>query len=394
MGDTGKLFKKVKVLSEKYLEEVIEIRRDIHKNPELSFNEYRTSELVANKLEELGIDVIRNVGKTGVVGILKGKKEGKVVALRADMDALPLNEDTELSFKSINNGIMHACGHDVHSANLLGVAMILSEMKEDIKGSIKFIFQPAEENGGGGRFMVEENTLENPQVDAVFALHVHPIPLKTIVYKYGTMSSASDSFKIKVKGKKAHSSTPNLGVDAILIAATIITSLQSVIFRNIDPLETSTYTIGMINGGNAPNIIPDEVEMVGSCRNLNDKVREEMLGKIESISKGIAQSMGGDCEFILKPGYPSVINDKKMTNLVKKVSEELVGKEKVIELETPLMGSEDFSFFLQKIPGSFFVIGSGESESLHHSKFEVDEDVFKTSLELMSRIAIKYLEEN
>ncbi|MGL5693873.1 MAG: M20 metallopeptidase family protein [Peptostreptococcaceae bacterium] len=394
MENIYKLFEKVKILSEKYLNEVIEIRRDIHKNPELSFNEYRTSELVAKKLEELGIEVTRNIGKTGVVGTLSGGKEGKVVALRADMDALPLNEDTNLSFKSVNDGVMHACGHDVHTANLLGIAMILSEMKEDIKGSVKFIFQPAEENGGGGRFMVEENTLETPSVDAIFALHVHPLPLKTVVYKYGTMSSASDSFKLKVKGKKAHSSTPNLGVDAILIAATIITTLQSVIFRNIDPLETSTYTIGMINGGNAPNIIPDEVEMVGSCRNLNSNVREDMLSKIESISKGIAQSMGGDCEFILKPGYPSVVNDERMTTLVKEVSTELVGEKRVIELETPLMGSEDFSFFLQKVPGSFFVVGSGESESLHHSKFEVDEDVFKTSLELMSKVAIKYLEEN
>lgn len=394
MKKIEELFKKAKVLSEKYLKEVIEIRRDIHKNPELSFCEYRTSELVAKKLEELGIEVIKNVGKTGVVGVLKGSKEGKVVALRADMDALPLNEDTDLTFKSINKGVMHACGHDVHTANLLGVAMILSQMKEDIKGSVKFIFQPAEENGGGGRYMVEEDVLKNPNVDAVFALHIHPLPLKTVVYKYGTMSSASDSFTLKVKGKKAHSSTPNMGVDAILIAATIITTLQSVIFRNTDPLETSTYTIGMINGGNAPNIIPDEVEMIGSCRNLNAKVREEMLNKIESISKGIAKSMGGDCEFKLKTGYPSVVNDEKMTNLVKEVSESLVGKEKVVELDKPLMGSEDFSFFLNKVPGSFFVVGSGKSESLHHSKFEVDEDVFKTSLELMSRVAIKYLQEN
>ncbi|MCM1989970.1 M20 metallopeptidase family protein [Oceanirhabdus seepicola] len=401
------IYDKIMNLANKYEEDVIKIRRDIHMHPELSFQEVRTSEIVAKKLEELGIEVQREIGKTGVVGILKGRNPEKVIALRADMDALPLQEINDLPFKSINDGIMHACGHDCHTANLLGVAMILSELKDELTGTVKFIFQPAEENGGGGREMVKEGVLENPKVDAILGLHVGSMPLGVVGMGYGAISAYSDKFTLRVKGKKAHTSMPQQGVDAIVIAANIITALQSILSRQISPFETATFSLGQINGGTAPNIVPDMIEIVGMMRCVSKEARETIKTKIEKISKSVAEGMDGDCEFIFKEGYPSVINDKELTDLVKETTceryeaiKDKIGlnvpqnfdiKNLIKVIDKPMLGSEDFGFYAQKIPASFIFVGSGDSAPPHNSKFMVDEKVFKLTLNILASAAVKYL---
>lgn len=397
-------------LVKKYLQEVIEVRRVIHMHPELSFQEIKTSELVAKKLEELGIEVQKGIGKTGVIGILKGGKPGKTVALRADMDALPLDEDNDLPFKSVNAGAMHACGHDCHTANLLGVAMILSELKDELRGTIKLIFQPAEENGGGGREMVKEGALKNPDVDAIFGLHVKNLPLGAIEVGYGNIMAYSDRFILKVKGKQAHSYKPQNGVDAILIGAHIITALQSIISRQIDPLDSSTFSVGQINGGTAPNIVPGLVEMVGTMRNLSRETREVMKTQIEKIAKSVAQSMGGECEFIFREGYPAVQNDREMADFVKDLAldrcqaiadelglnlpSEFDLKERVQILDKPNLGAEDFGFYSQEVPACFFFVGAGSQASAHSPQFMVDERMFNASLNLLSSAAVKFLNQD
>ena len=307
---------KIKSLSEKYKNKVIELRRTIHANPELSFQEYKTSELVKKELLSLGLEVKDNIAKTGIIAILKGKGEGKTLLLRADMDALPLQEEAPVDYISKNPGVMHACGHDFHTANLLGVAMILNEMKDDFSGTVKFVFQPAEENGGGGRSMVNEGVLENPKVDAAMALHVMPELEGIVSLGYGASSAYSDGFTLKIHGKKAHTSKPQDGVDAILIAGHIIVALQSILTRNIDPFAISTFSLGKISGGSAPNIVPDYVEINGMMRNLDKTARQTLIENIEKISKSIAESMGGSLEFLFKEGYPSVVNDTEMVDLV------------------------------------------------------------------------------
>ncbi|KNF10032.1 amidohydrolase [Gottschalkia purinilytica] len=388
------IYDKISKLANKYKREVIEIRRSIHMYPELAFEEIRTSQIVANKLKEIGIEVTTKIAETGVVGILRGKYKGKTVALRADMDALPIQEDNELDFKSINDGVMHACGHDCHTANLLGVAMILSELREEIRGNVKFIFQPGEETGGGGNRLIKAGVLENPKVDAIFAIHIGPGDLGRIDIGHGSISANSDGFMLKIKGKKAHTSTPQQGTDAIVISAHIITALQTILTRQLSPFEPATFTIGKIKGGVAHNIIPDLVQIRGMIRCISQDARKTIKDKIKDISKSIAESMGGDCEVKFKAGYPSVINNKKMFELVKKVGTDLYGKERVFINNEPMLISEDFGFYSHLIPACLFFISSGESCPLHTSKFIVDEDVFDTTLTMLSSIAVRYLHEN
>lgn len=404
---SNSLYEAISHLVNKYEQEVIEIRRDIHMHPELSFQEIRTSKLVANKLEKLGIEVQKGIGKTGVIGILKGGKPGKTVALRADMDALPLDEDNDLPFKSVNPGVMHACGHDCHTANLLGVAMILSELKDELSGTIKFIFQPAEENGGGGREMVKEGALKNPAVDSIFGLHVKQMPLGTIEVGYGNIMAYSDRFILRVKGKQAHTYKPQHGVDSILISAHIITALQSIVSRQIDPLDAATFSVGQINGGTAPNIVPELVEMVGMMRCLSGDTRELMKTNIEKIAKSVAASMGGECEFIFKEGYPAVFNNQEMVDLVKELAQDryqAIAKEMGLQFpperdwqdpvritDKPTLGAEDFGFYSHEVPACFFFVGTGNEAPSHSPRFMVDERMFKVSLNLMSSVAVKFL---
>lgn len=403
------IYDKIKQLAKKHEKEVIEIRRDIHMHPELSFQETRTAAVVAEKLKELGLEVETGIAKTGVVGILKGKNPGKTVALRADMDALPLDEQTDLPFESVNKGVMHACGHDCHTANLLGVAMILSELKDELNGTVKFVFQPAEEKGGGGGVMVREGVLENPKVDAAFGLHVGAFPFGVVGVKYGPVSAWTDTYTLRVKGKKAHTAMLQKGIDAVLISAHIITTLQSILTRYVDPTETATFSLSKINGGTAANIVPDLVEIQGCMRCVSKETREIILTKMEEISRSVAEGMGGECEFILDPGYPAVVNEKKTTDLFKEVVMERYENIKdeigfdattpfdvnklVISPEQPSLGGEDFGFFAQQVPSCFFFIGSGDSAPQHHSKFMVDEKVFKIGLNFLASVAVKFLNE-
>lgn len=395
---------KILELSNKYEDEIIGNRRKIHENPELSFEEYETSALVREELEKYGIKLQESIAETGVVGILEGKSAGRVLLLRADMDALPLDEGEDLEFKSKNPGVMHACGHDVHTANLLGVARILSEMKDEFKGTIKFVFQPAEERGGGGRIMVEEGVLENPKVDAALALHIMPDEEGFITISDKNVTSYSDRFTLEVKGLKAHSSKPQQGVDAINIAANIIVALNSVLSKNIDPFEVGTFSIGMIEGGSAINIIPDKVVLRGMMRTTSESGRNTIKEKIEEISKGIARTYGGDCGFKFKEGYPSVYNDIELTGLIKTKFKENYGKlledidsEKarrrdLINEERKLMlGAEDFGFFAKNVPSCFYMVGTGDYAPAHNPNFFVNEDYIKLCTRSMVLAALEYL---
>ena len=400
-----KLKPRIQNLSDQVFDEVVAIRRNIHQNPELSFREARTAALVAGKLEEYGLAVTRGIVGTGVVGVLNGKNPGKTIALRADMDALPLQEETGLPFKSHVDGVMHACGHDFHTANLLGAAKILSQLRDDIAGTVKFIFQPGEESGGGGREMVKEGGLDNPKVDAILAIHVLPAPLGYLSLGYGPTTAFSDKITLLVKGKKTHASTPQEGVDALVIAAQIVTALQTVVSRQVDPLDAATFSLGQINGGTAPNIMPDLVEMVGTMRTLHGDTRERIKNSIEKIASSIAAGMGGACEVVCREGYPSVINDKAMTDLIKDVAAQVYDMVRnaegllssptadLIKFDKPRLASEDFGFYAHRVPACLAWIGVGGDVPLHSPYFSPDENAFKLTLNILSGAAIKYLSE-
>jgi amidohydrolase len=277
------LLDKVSALSDQIEAEVIRIRRDIHKHPELSFKEERTARLVADRLRLMGVKVTEGIAGNGVMGIIEGRSAGKTVALRADMDALPLQENSGLEFESVNPGVMHACGHDFHTANLLGVAYILSNVRHEWDGTLKLIFQTGEENGGGAREMIKEGILENPRVEALIGMHVLPAPMGRLNLGYGANTAYSDRITLTVKGKKAHTSKPQEGVDAIVIAAQIINALQTVLTRQIDPTEAATFSFGKINGGTASNIVPDFVEIVGMMRCFSLDVRATIKASIEKL---------------------------------------------------------------------------------------------------------------
>ena len=308
-------------ICDKYEDETITLRRKIHENPELSHKEYETSNMVEEYLLNLGIQVKR-IGETGVLGIINGKGKGKTILLRADMDALPIDEETDLSFKSKNKGVMHACGHDVHTANLLVVSKILSEFKDKWNGTVKLIFQPAEERGGGAKEMIDSGVLDNPKVDFAMALHIMPIESGEMLINSGNITAYSDGFKLNVLGKKAHTRKPEEGIDAINIAAHIIVSLNSIMSKNISPFDRATFSIGKISGGVASNIVANSVELKGMMRSLDSDARDIMKEKIEKMSKGIAESFGGHCEFIFNEGYPSVYNDSESTEKTANIFEE------------------------------------------------------------------------
>jgi amidohydrolase len=375
---------------------LIEIRRTIHMHPELSFQEVETARLVAEWLRKFGIQVKTGVAKTGVVGLLRGKHPGKTVAIRADMDALPMEEASPVPYASKVRGRMHACGHDAHVAMLLGVARFFSEIPDKLKGNIKWVFQPAEEGGAGGKVMVEEGVLENPTVDAIFGTHVFPLlPAgKVGVYEREGLA-ATDRIRIKIIGKGGHGAFPHLCKDPILAAGHLITQLHTLVSRNINPLDSAVVTIGRISGGTANNIIPDAVELEGTVRSLVPQVEEELKRRIEAVVKGVAQSFGMEYEYDFEYGYPMLINDPEMSKLVARACAGGIGKEN-IEWVKPSMGGEDFSYYLQKIPGAFFRLGNrneakGTIHPYHSSLFDVDEDILPLGVEMFVRIIDEYL---
>jgi amidohydrolase len=375
---------------------LVETRRTLHMNPELGFEEVETSRMIAGYLEKFGLQVKTGMAKTGVIGLLKGGQPGKTVAIRADMDALPMEEANPVPYRSKVKGKMHACGHDAHVTILLGVARLFSSMGNPVRGNIKWIFQPAEEGGGGGRVLTEEGVLENPKVDAIFGAHLFPdlkIGRVGIHEKEGL--AATDRFVIKMIGRGAHGAYPHLSRDPITAVGHLITQINTIVSRSISPLDSAVITIGKVSGGTAFNIIPDEAEILGTVRSLTPKVREELKSRMEQVTQGVAKSFGMDHDFDFQYGYPALVNDPEMSHLVATACTKGIGKENV-EFIRPSMGGEDFAYYLEKVPGSFFRLGcrneaKGIVNPFHSSRFDIDEDVLPFGVEIFARIIDEYL---
>ena len=376
---------------------VVEHRRWLHAHPELSGQERETAAYIATALRKLGLEPTENVGGHGVVAVIEGRKGDKCVGLRADFDALPIQEETGLSFASENPGVSHACGHDVHTAMLLGAAEVLVNMKEAFAGKIKLIFQPSEENAtdSGAQRMIADGALSDPPVDAIFAQHVSPnYPTGSIAVNPGAMSASSDRFFITVKGKSSHGSAPENGVDAVAIGAQVITALQTIVSRTISPLDSAVLTIGKLSAGTGYNIIAEECVMEGTCRTLNPRVQEQLPARMESIVKGITESMGGSYEFRYVKGFIPTMNAPKEFELVRDTAKTLL--DNVIIPEKSAMTGEDFSFFAKQIPGVFYWLGCQKADRpfypLHNNRFTPDEDAMKIGMEVMISSALAYLE--
>lgn len=396
------IYERIADSSKRYADKVTAWRRDIHQHPELSQHEERTAALVAKELKALGLEVRTGVGGHGVTGLLRCGSGRKTVGLRADMDALPMQEETGLPWASETKGVMHACGHDTHTAMLLGAACVLSELRDELNGSVKFIFQPAEELNptGGAPGMIADNVLEDPHVDALFALHVWPsLETGKIGMKPGAMMAASDRIFITVSGKTAHGSEPNKGIDAIMAASHVVCGLQSIVSRSISPLDSAVVTIGTMNGGYRYNVIPDRVEMEGTVRTLKPQIQEAMPELIARTASGIAQSFGAGCEVRYVKGYPPMMNDAALFELARDAAAESIGAESLIIAEQPGLGAEDFAFFAQERPSMMAWLGCRppnvkpeDMGALHNTKFIPDEACFTYGMRFLASCAVKSME--
>ncbi len=384
----------IKDLAKQYEKYTIKIRRDIHENPEPSWQEYRTTELIEKELKSFKIETKR-LKKTGIVGILKGKTEGKMVALRADIDALSIKENTNLSFKS-NNCYMHACGHDCHTAMLLSAAKILSEIKDQINGTIKFIFQPAEETCVGAKVIIEEdNVLQG--VDGIFGMHIWgKLQASKFNIEQGARMASADTFKIRIKGTASHGSTPHLGVDSIVAASAVVMNLQSIVSRNINPIEPVVITVGTIKGGDRFNIIASEVVMEGTTRAFSKEARKLLEGKMREVIQNTAKTYGA--EGILEYEYcpAPLINDDRLADIAIKSAKKLYGEHSLVPMDK-LTVSEDFTYYMDKVPGVFAFLGGGNKElgiyENHNDKFMIDENSLNMGAALYAQFAIDFLNE-
>ena len=389
---------KIKEESKSISDWIVKIRRELHEHPELMYEEFRTSELIRRELDKLDIQYRHPIAETGVLASI-GNGNGPCVALRADMDALPIHEETDVPFKSKIDGKMHACGHDCHVSMLLGAAKLLKNKESEINGTIKLLFQPAEEGGAGGKLMREEGALENPDVERIFGLHVWPqMPSGQIGSREGTFLAATSSLSLTVKGVGGHAAVPQLAKDPVLTSARIITNLQSIISRELDPLESGVVSITVINGGNASNVIPSEVKVKGTLRSLTMDGLKELQKRVKEISEGIAQTHG--CEAIVEyvgNDYPPTVNDSEMWKFAKNVGIELLGDDNVSDLDA-VMGGEDFAYYTEKVKGCFVVLGMNNPDidatySVHHPMFKADEDALHIGTALHTIFALKSLEE-
>ena len=401
-------------LSEKFHSKVVAWRRDIHENPELGNREFRTSALVAAHLHSLGLKVREKVAHTGVVGILEGGQPGPTVALRADMDALPVEEEVDVPFRSrvktewagMQCGVMHACGHDAHTAILMGVAQVLSSCRDQIRGTVKFIFQPAEEGtpegeNGGARMMIEERCLEAPRVGAIFGLHASPY-LRTgeIGYRSGPMMASSDEFRVFVRGNQTHAAMPWRGIDPIVAGAQIVNELQTIVSRRLNIThEPAVVTVGVFRGGVRKNIVPDSVELGGTIRTFDEGARAEIHEHVKRISEMIAGAQGGSAQVRIRSGYDVVVNDPMLTAWAVPVLEQVAGRGKVGLVEK-LCGAEDFSFYQKAVPGFFMRLGSTppdrdpDTAAPNHSpRMFLDEDCMKLGVRSLSTLATRWLEQ-
>ncbi len=377
-------------------DEMVRLRRDFHAHPELGLKEKRTSGIVAGYLRGLGLEVETGIAGTGVVGLLAGGAPGMTLMLRSDMDALPVQEKGEAPYRSRTKNVMHACGHDGHMANLLGTAAVLSRFRERLRGQVKFVFQPAEEFPGGAKLMVEEGVLENPRVDAAFGLHlVTSLPLGCIGWSRGVMMAAMDSFTLRIRGKSGHSAMPEGSVDAILAGARVISALQDLIVRDVSSPKAALVNVGTITGGSASNVVAEEVVLTGTVRTIDRDVR---AGFPAAMMRAIGEAAGGmkaSFELDYEHGYPPLVNDPAMSDLFAEVIRQTPWGQGLIELP-PVMGSEDMSFYLERVPGSFVFLGAGNPERgltapLHSSRFDFDESALVMGATLFSRLALTFL---
>lgn len=384
------LKEEIKRLARQYAQEFIEVRHYLHANPELSYEEFETSKFIQKKLQELKIP-FEIKATTGVVGLIKGKNpEKNTIALRADMDALPITEENNVSYKSTKAGLMHACGHDVHTTCLLGASKILNELKDQWEGTIKLIFQPGEEkNPGGASLMIRDGVLENPKPSAIFGLHVHPgLQIGKTSFREGKVMASADELYITVKGKGGHAASPHLCIDPILIASHLITSLQQVISRNNNPHNPSVLSITSFQGGNTTNVIPNEVKLKGTFRAMDEEWRYKAHDLIRKISTDLVQSMGGEIDLLIDVGYPSVYNNEKLNTLAKQKAGEYIGNQNVEETEKR-MGAEDFGYYSQLIPGCFYRLGvmnieKGITAGVHTPTFNIDENAIEIGMGMMA----------
>lgn len=388
---------KILELSDKYHAEMVANRRYLHQHPEVSYKEFETTKFIKSKLDELGIPYESPL-ETGCVGVLKGGIESdKVIALRADIDALAMNEegDAKKDFISQNPGAAHCCGHDAHTSNLLGVAKILTDLKEELEGIVLLVFQPGEEKlPGGGKLLCDTGFLQSKNVQAIYGLHTSPTHKPgTIATKEGPLMGSPDEFEIEIFGKGGHAARPHEAIDPVVMASQFVTSAQTVVSRSVDPTEPAVVTIGRIEGGSAHNVIPGSVRLWGTVRTLNKETANLIASKLESILKGITEGSGGTYNFEFNKGYPAVTNSPAETENVVSTMQELFGEDSAILMERPIMAGEDFSFYQEHFPGAFFFVGSGSEESestyvWHHPKYNVDDRFFKTAAPLMASLAL------
>ncbi|MEI7964256.1 MAG: M20 family metallopeptidase [Chitinophagaceae bacterium] len=384
------LKEKIQALAGQYAAEFIQIRHHIHANPELSFKEFNTSKLVQQKLTEWGIP-FEVIATTGVVGLIKGKNpDKKVIALRADMDALPILEENDVPYKSVNDGVMHACGHDVHTTCLLGAAKILQELKGEWEGTVKLIFQPGEEkNPGGASLMIKEGVLENPRPSGIFALHVHPgVEVGRLSFRGGMIMASADEIYITIKAKGGHAAAPQYTADTILIASQLVVSLQQIVSRNNSPFNPSVLSITSFQGGNTTNVIPSEVKLMGTFRAMNEEWRFRAHELIKKQTVELVHAMGATADILVDVGYPFVLNDEALNEVARKKGEEYIGAEHVETTELR-MGAEDFAFYSHVIPGCFFRIGAGNmakgiTSGVHTPTFNIDENAIEMGMGFMA----------
>lgn len=379
--------------------ELLAWRRDFHRWPELSFREVHTAARIASELHAMGLEVQTGIAKTGVVGLLRGGRAGtdaRTLLLRADIDALPLEQQNDVPYRSRNPGVMHACGHDAHMAMLLTAIRILAEQRESLTGNLKFVFQPAEEGPGGADLMIAEGVLSNPRVDAAIGFHVwNDLPVGVIGVRSGPLMASSDEFEITIEGMGTHAADPHLGVDAVVVAAHVLTALQCIVSRQVSPLDSAVLSVGRIVAGSAHNVIAQTAQMVGTVRTFNEELRATLPGRIEQLIQGVAAAFGATARLDYRYQYPVLVNAPEMTTLVRRAAEKAVGFERVITAEAT-MGAEDMAYFQREVPGCYFLIGSANSEKgydkpHHHPEFDIDEDAMPLGVQVLVQAALDYL---
>lgn len=389
------MVEKIKRLAEDNFNNTLADRRHLHKHPELSFQEFKTQEYVWQRLSEIGVDKKHKIAGTGIVALIEGNNPAsKVIALRGDMDALPIQETNKSEYASVNAGVMHACGHDVHTSSLLGVATLLTQMRNEFSGTVKLLFQPGEEKlPGGASLMIQEGALKNPTISGILGQHVMPhIEVGRVGFRSGIYMASTDEIYVTVKGKGGHGAIPHLNIDPVLISSHLIVALQQLVSRNANPIMPSVLSFGKVIANGATNVIPDTVYIEGTFRTLDEKWRNDAHAKMIKMAEAIAEGMGGKCEFKIVRGYPALVNNPELTASARKNAVDYLGKENVLDLDI-WMAAEDFSFYSQQAPACFYRLGVRNEQknitsSVHTSTFDIDEDALKTGVGLMTYMAL------